>query len=57
MEFLKEAKNTAISQQYLDSEYARMGVPNNYWKLSDMNVNYEMCDTYVIILIFYSYIL
>ena len=54
MEFLKEAKNTAISQQYLDSEYARMGVPNNYWKLSDMNANYEMCDTYVIILIFYS---
>ena len=50
MEFLKEAKNAVVvsnQTQYLDSEYARMGVPNNYWKLTDMNANYEICDTYV----------
>lgn len=31
------------------SEYARMGVPNSRWKSTDINSNYEISNTYVII--------
>ena len=31
----------------LESEYTRMGVPNNEWSLVDINANYKICDTYV----------
>jgi myotubularin-related protein 6/7/8 len=30
----------------LESEFARMGIPNNQWSLTHLNSNYEMCDTY-----------
>ncbi|CAH1174176.1 unnamed protein product [Phaedon cochleariae] len=30
----------------LQSEYQRMGVPNDQWCLSNLNVDYELCDTY-----------
>jgi len=30
----------------LQSEYLRMGVPNENWLLSRSNENYELCDTY-----------
>lgn len=55
LESLKTQIPSTSSQQhqnqYIDSEYARMGVPNNYWKLTDININYEICDTYVIVYI------
>ncbi|XP_064381922.1 myotubularin-related protein 6-like [Halichondria panicea] len=28
------------------SEYARMGVPNQYWRATNLNDNYELCETY-----------
>lgn len=31
----------------LESEYTRMGVPNNEWAAVNVNSSYEMCDTYV----------
>ncbi|XP_055333410.1 myotubularin-related protein 6-like isoform X2 [Paramacrobiotus metropolitanus] len=30
----------------LQSEYQRIGVPNQHWVLSKMNQHYEVCDTY-----------
>ena len=27
-------------------EFKRMGVPNDHWVISDLNKNYQMCDTY-----------
>ncbi|CAF0845017.1 unnamed protein product [Brachionus calyciflorus] len=30
----------------LESEYARMGLPNNKWTMSILNSNYEICSTY-----------
>ncbi|XP_013378996.1 myotubularin-related protein 6-like [Lingula anatina] len=30
----------------LESEYLRMGVPNAHWALTQMNKDYEICDTY-----------
>lgn len=30
----------------LQSEYQRMGVPNDQWCITNLNVNYELCDTY-----------
>ncbi|XP_020738998.2 phosphatidylinositol-3-phosphate phosphatase MTMR7 [Odocoileus virginianus] len=30
----------------LSEEYKRMGLPNNYWQLSDMNREYRVCDSY-----------
>ncbi|KAH9526993.1 complexed with cef1p [Dermatophagoides farinae] len=30
----------------LEKEYERMGCPNNNWKLSTLNKNYELCKTY-----------
>ncbi|XP_067842478.1 myotubularin-related protein 2 [Heptranchias perlo] len=32
------------------TEYKRMGLPNESWKLSRINDNYELCDTYPAIL-------
>ncbi len=31
----------------LESEYTRMGVPNNEWAAVNINSSYEICDTYV----------
>jgi hypothetical protein len=36
----------------IESEYARMGVPNNQWEISTLNSNYELCDTYAKVLYF-----
>ncbi|XP_051882756.1 myotubularin-related protein 2 isoform X6 [Pristis pectinata] len=33
------------------AEYKRMGLPNESWKLSRINENYELCDTYPAILV------
>ncbi|XP_041054832.1 myotubularin-related protein 2 isoform X2 [Carcharodon carcharias] len=33
------------------AEYKRMGLPNESWKLSRINDNYELCDTYPAILV------
>jgi myotubularin-related protein 6/7/8 len=30
----------------LATEYTRMGVPNQDWKIEDGNSNFDMCDTY-----------
>ncbi|XP_056417750.1 myotubularin-related protein 6 [Hyla sarda] len=30
----------------LKDEYKRMGVPNAYWQLSDVNRDYKVCETY-----------
>ncbi|XP_071990422.1 phosphatidylinositol-3,5-bisphosphate 3-phosphatase MTMR6 [Engystomops pustulosus] len=30
----------------LKDEYKRMGVPNDYWQLSDVNRDYKVCETY-----------
>ncbi|KAM3935268.1 phosphatidylinositol-3,5-bisphosphate 3-phosphatase MTMR6 [Leptodactylus fuscus] len=30
----------------LKDEYERMGLPNDYWKLSDVNRDYKVCETY-----------
>ncbi|XP_028336959.1 phosphatidylinositol-3-phosphate phosphatase MTMR7 isoform X3 [Physeter macrocephalus] len=30
----------------LREEYKRMGLPNNYWQLSDVNRDYRVCDSY-----------
>merc|ERR1711892_18753 len=30
----------------LKEEYAKMGVPNQEWKLTDLNANFGLCDTY-----------
>lgn len=30
----------------LHTEYARMGIPNSYWKATNINKNYEVCSTY-----------
>ncbi|XP_072899402.1 phosphatidylinositol-3,5-bisphosphate 3-phosphatase MTMR2 isoform X1 [Hemitrygon akajei] len=33
------------------AEYRRMGLPNESWKLSKINENYELCDTYPAVLV------
>ncbi|KAM6149803.1 phosphatidylinositol-3-phosphate phosphatase MTMR7 [Erethizon dorsatum] len=30
----------------LSEEYKRMGLPNNFWQLSDVNRDYRICDSY-----------
>jgi hypothetical protein len=51
-EHLKFLEPIALSNNQkifeLASEYARMGVPNNEWSRTNLNQNYELCDTYVI---------
>lgn len=47
LNFLKTlslSENEVIFQ--LESEYARMGVPNHEWNSTKVNANYEICDTY-----------
>lgn len=46
LQYLKSTSPGSSINQYLDSEYARLGVPNIYWKLTDLNSNYDLCDTY-----------
>ena len=36
----------------LKDEYAKMGVPNGEWKLTDLNENFGLCDTYDTVLVF-----
>ncbi|XP_062844357.1 myotubularin-related protein 8 isoform X2 [Trichomycterus rosablanca] len=28
------------------ADFNRMGLPNDYWQISDLNANYELCSTY-----------
>ena len=35
----------------LKDEYAKMGVPNSEWKLTDLNENFGLCDTYDTVLV------
>lgn len=30
----------------LATEYMRMGIPNQHWKIDDGNSNFDLCDTY-----------
>ncbi|XP_041076885.1 myotubularin-related protein 8-like [Polyodon spathula] len=30
----------------LKADYQRMGLPNDYWQITDLNKNYEICSTY-----------
>ncbi|XP_025830809.1 myotubularin-related protein 8 [Agrilus planipennis] len=39
-------RNGNIDSFSLEKEYRRMGVPNNYWALTNLNKNYELCETY-----------
>ncbi|XP_072040916.1 phosphatidylinositol-3,5-bisphosphate 3-phosphatase MTMR8-like isoform X2 [Amphiura filiformis] len=34
------------NQMDLETEYARLGIPNEHWVPSNINKNYEICDTY-----------
>jgi myotubularin-related protein 6/7/8 len=45
LDYLKDSK---LSDKIFDleSEYARMGVPNMEWIMTNLNFNYQMCDTY-----------
>jgi len=33
-----------------EAEFKRLGLPNNYWKISDINKNYELCSSYPAVL-------
>ncbi|XP_066146115.1 myotubularin-related protein 8 isoform X2 [Euwallacea fornicatus] len=39
-------KNVGWNFFDLQSEYQRMGVPNDQWALTKLNEDYELCDTY-----------
>lgn len=39
-------KNTGWEYFKLESEFKRMRVPNDIWTLCNLNMNYELCDTY-----------
>ncbi|XP_030749831.1 myotubularin-related protein 6 [Sitophilus oryzae] len=40
------SKNVGWTFFDFQSEYQRMGVPNEQWSLSNLNEDYELCDTY-----------
>ncbi|KAF7485811.1 Hypothetical predicted protein [Marmota monax] len=42
----KEEREQGWMQIDLSEEYKRMGLPNNYWQLSDVNRDYKVCDSY-----------
>lgn len=45
--YLKPIKlNHNMFNLSLEFEYARMGVPNNEWALTDLNLAFELCSTY-----------
>ncbi|XP_048365823.1 myotubularin-related protein 7 [Sphaerodactylus townsendi] len=42
----KEEREQGWKLINLKKEYHRMGVPNNYWQISDVNRDYRVCDSY-----------
>ncbi|XP_034970101.2 myotubularin-related protein 7 [Zootoca vivipara] len=42
----KEEREQGWNLTNMKEEYNRMGVPNNYWQLSDVNRDYRVCDSY-----------
>ncbi|XP_031963913.1 myotubularin-related protein 7 isoform X2 [Corvus moneduloides] len=42
----KEEREQGWKLVDLNEEYNRMGVPNNYWQISDVNRDYGVCDSY-----------
>ncbi|XP_028932179.1 myotubularin-related protein 7 isoform X2 [Ornithorhynchus anatinus] len=42
----KEERELGWKLVDLGEEYQRMGVPNNYWQISDVNRDYRVCDSY-----------
>uniref|UniRef100_A0A452I1A5 Uncharacterized protein n=1 Tax=Gopherus agassizii TaxID=38772 RepID=A0A452I1A5_9SAUR len=42
----KEEREQGWKLVGLNEEYNRMGVPNNYWQISDVNRDYQVCDSY-----------
>ncbi|XP_074848949.1 phosphatidylinositol-3-phosphate phosphatase MTMR7 isoform X2 [Carettochelys insculpta] len=42
----KEEREQGWRLVSLHEEYNRMGVPNNYWQISDVNRDYQVCDSY-----------
>ncbi|OXB83870.1 UNVERIFIED_CONTAM: hypothetical protein H355_003082 [Colinus virginianus] len=42
----KEEREKGWKLVDLNEEYNRMGVPNNYWQISDVNRDYGVCDSY-----------
>uniref|UniRef100_A0A8C3I0P3 Myotubularin related protein 7 n=1 Tax=Chrysemys picta bellii TaxID=8478 RepID=A0A8C3I0P3_CHRPI len=42
----KEEREQGWKLVSLNEEYNRMGVPNNYWQISDVNRDYQVCDSY-----------
>ncbi|XP_061440167.1 myotubularin-related protein 7 isoform X4 [Rhineura floridana] len=42
----KEEREQGWNLINLKEEYNRMGVPNKYWQISDVNRDYQVCDSY-----------
>ncbi|GAB0188498.1 myotubularin-related protein 7 [Grus japonensis] len=42
----KEEREQGWKLVNLHEEYNRMGIPNNYWQISDVNRDYGVCDSY-----------
>ncbi|XP_062495010.1 myotubularin-related protein 7 isoform X3 [Pezoporus occidentalis] len=42
----KEEREQGWKLVDLNKEYNRMGIPNNYWQISDVNRDYGVCDSY-----------
>ncbi|XP_039205331.1 myotubularin-related protein 7 isoform X2 [Crotalus tigris] len=42
----KEEREQGWNLTNLMEEYNRMGIPNNYWQISDVNRGYWVCDSY-----------
>uniref|UniRef100_A0A8B9QGD6 Myotubularin related protein 7 n=1 Tax=Apteryx owenii TaxID=8824 RepID=A0A8B9QGD6_APTOW len=42
----KEERERGWKLVDLNEEYNRMGIPNNYWQISDVNRDYGVCDSY-----------
>uniref|UniRef100_A0A674IR69 Myotubularin related protein 7 n=1 Tax=Terrapene triunguis TaxID=2587831 RepID=A0A674IR69_9SAUR len=42
----KEEREQGWKLVSLNEEYNRMDVPNNYWQISDVNRDYQVCDSY-----------
>ncbi|NXE31158.1 MTMR7 protein, partial [Ptilorrhoa leucosticta] len=42
----KEEREQGWKLVDLNEEYNRMGVPNSYWQISDVNRDYRVCDSY-----------
>ncbi|GAA6081298.1 myotubularin-related protein 8 isoform X1, partial [Tachysurus ichikawai] len=30
----------------MNADFSRMGLPNEFWEISDLNSNFELCSTY-----------